>query len=351
MVAGTIQSLGQTTECEVRKQFPADRKTELVISNKFGNITVMKSKVDSIYICGTTLIDHTNKEVGQKSLDLIKMDISASGDTLRINTLYDERFFSVAYKTGRKGYSVNYTINLPVYVNLDIENSFGNISMEDCEGRVKLRLSHGTLTAGILERGNEKPLNNIDINHSNVKIANANWLIANLKHCPSVEISQGQALLVTSEYSTITLPFINSLVMDSKSDLVSIGRVTNLVAETWITKAVIGEVTDILRINSNLSTFRLNTLSEGFSEVELTGQNGSFVIGIYPETSFRMSAIATMGSIDVSSLTTKDLKRDSLTKTRYILSGQVGKISNTMAKFQAEITNGKLEIIENKGDK
>ena len=351
MAAGTVQALGQATECEVRKQFPADRNTELIISNKFGNITFMKSNVDSVYICGTTRIDHSNQETGQKSLDLITMDISVSGDTLRINTIYDDRFFSSPYKTGRKGYSVNYTINVPVYINIDIENSFGNISLEDCEGRVKLRLSHGNLTAGSLARGNEKPLNNIDIKHSNVKIANANWLIANLQHCPSVEISQGQALLFTSEYSTITLPYVNSVVLDSKSDLVSIGRVTNFVAETWITKAVIGEVADILRITSNLSTIRLNTLSEGFSEVELTGQNSSFVIGVDPETSFRMSAIGTMASIDVRSLTTKDMKRDVLTDTRYRLSGHVGKRSTTLSTFRADISNGKLEIIENRGDK
>lgn len=335
----------ETSDCVIVKSFKADKNTKLSIENRYGTITIINSAIDSVNICGIVTIDHPNAQIAQRSLSLVKTEINTRGNDISIVTSFDERFFSSSFSSGRKSFQVNYIIKAPVYINLDIINSFGGVMLEKISGSVNISLSHGNLTTGRLLRGNIKPLNSIVLRHSRAKIPDANWLIIESYHSPSVDIESCQALSVISEFSTINIGRVNSLVFSSKSDLYSIMKVTNCISETWLTKVKIADIADVLRATANMSAFRIDKLQTGFTELELIGNNTIFTIVCDGSNSFFLSAKSENAVITLPKSHSGDIHRVAETTGRFSLSGIVGTDQKTESRINAVLSQGKLELL------
>ncbi|MFO7575390.1 MAG: hypothetical protein R6W67_09565 [Bacteroidales bacterium] len=338
-------SCPETTDCVIIKSFKAGEKTELNIENRYGTISIVNSPVDSVIICGTMLIDHTNPQTAEKSLSLINMEINSTGNNINVKTSFDDRFFTSSFSSGRKSFNVNYIIKVPSFINLNIENSFGDVILEDISGFVNISLNHGNLSAGRLLRDNVKPLNSIILNHSRAKISDAGWLIIESYHSPSVEISNCQALSVISEFSGINIGSVNSLVFSSKSDVYTIDKVTNCVSEVWLTRVKISEISDILRTTANISTFRIDKLLNDFTEINLIGHNSAFTFVCDGSNSFMLSAKAESAVIDLPEAYRGNITRQSESPVSFKLSGLFGNDQNTKSKVNAVISQGKLEFL------
>ena len=188
----------------------------------------------------------------RKSMKLITISADKSKDTIYVSTLYDKQFFSESVRNGRKSFSVDYLIKLPAYLDLNITDEFGNVSIEELSGTLNVRLSQGILSARRLKKGNVKPISSIYADHVKVIIDEVNWMIMTLYNCPSVNIGKGQALMITSSISKIKMEEISSLVADSKSDNYNIQSINNFISE------------------STYSTFEIVYLMNSLSQNQLT---------------------------------------------------------------------------------
>jgi hypothetical protein len=341
----------EISDCVVIKSFPANEKTSISIENRYGTITIVNSTVDSVIICGTMMVDHPSPETAQKSLNLIKMEIDFAENNINVKTSFDDRFFSSSFSSGRKNFNVNYIIKVPSYINLDIENSFGDIIMGDISGFVNISLNHGNLITGRLVRDNTKPLNSIILNNSRATIADANWLVIESYHSPSVEITKCQALSLFSEYSGINIGRVNSIVFSSKSDFYSIKEVANCISEIWMTKVKISEMTDILRTTANLSSLRIDKLSDDFSEIELIGHNSEFTVLCDGSNSFLLTVKAETAVVNLPKTASDNIKKESESLNSFNLSGLFGDNQNTTSKVNAVISQGRLEFLTVSGRK
>jgi hypothetical protein len=281
----TVNLAAQEAGCNIRKKYPVVNGTSLKLSNKYGDVNIITSESDSLSICATITIEQDDKEIANKSLTLINIDFRNIRDTIIVETSFEKKFFSTAYRQGRRSFSVDYTIELPTDVNVDVTNIFGDISVEELTGIVKLRLSQGTLNAKKLTRGNIQPLNSINIDHGNIDADNINWIRMTLRNCQSVSIEKGQALAINSDFSKIRLGEISSLVSSSKSDNYKIRSVKNMASESSYSGYEIdnlyGRLSSKLTYGSMLVSipgkeFRNIDILSNSAPVTIVGQNSSF---------------------------------------------------------------------------
>ncbi|MBE0674006.1 MAG: hypothetical protein IH591_05040, partial [Bacteroidales bacterium] len=305
----------------------------------------INTDIDSVIVCGTATIDHSDPETAANSMKLIIMDVKSEGDTISVNTIFDEKFFSSAYKTGRKGFNINYVIKAPGYVNINLDNSFGDIVLDKITGSTTIKLAHGNLIVGELTRGNQKPINSIVIRDAGASINKANWLSLETVNCQSVEISSVQALSAISESSTISIEKVNSVVLNSKYDIYAIGMVTNCSAETWLSKIKISGLADMLEINAKVSTVRIDEIEEGFRNIVITGDNSGFSLAFKPSVSFLLNAGLKNSAADISGVKFHNLVREGGKNADFNLRGFVGIDHNTGSRIEAGISNGKLELL------
>jgi hypothetical protein len=339
----------QPAECIVWKSFPADRLTELIISNKFGDITLINSNVDSVIICGTASVEYNDTEMARKGLDLIRLDISLLDNRISGITTFDQKFFSSAFSTGRKSFNVSYIIKSPAYINVMIENSFGNIEIEEITGKADLTISHGSINAVRLARGNEKPVNRVVVRHSKATVGNAGWLGMELYHSPMVSIGTAQALSAVSEFSAVTIGSVNSMVINSVSDKYKVESLARGVVEAQLSTIEISSLAELIRADASLSTIRIGRLEKGFGEVNMTGSSTVFALGVPRLTPYRLSAILRgAATIIVPPVDRELLSTESSVPGVYIVSGSGGGGTPAKSAINGDLNSGKLEIFHSK---
>jgi len=336
---------GQPAECVVWKSFPADRMTELSISNKYGDITLLNTNADSVIVCATAWVEYSDPEMARRGLDLIRLNVGSADNRISCITAFDEKFFSTAFRTGRKSFNVSYIIKVPAYMNVTIDNSFGNIKVEHLTGKADITISHGSINATSLARGNEKPVNRIVVRHSKATIGDAGWLGMELYHSPMAEIGSIQAGSFVSEFSNIMIRRANSLVINSKSDKYRVENLANCVVEAKLSTIEISSLSEIFRADATLSTITIGSLVSGFSEVNVTGRSTAYAFGIPPSAPYRISVIARgAATVIVPDEDKQLLSRESSVPGVFIISGTGGGGIPTKSSISAELNSGKIEV-------
>jgi len=340
-IAGVLQA--QNTDCIVRKSFFAREGTYLRISNKFGDINIITSKDDSISVCAIITIKQDDEELLQKSISLIKIDIDKSKDTVDIQTVFDEKFFSPSYRKGRSGFSVDYAISVPAGTNLAIKNAFGDVVLDQISGIVNAKLSQGDFRASKLTRGNLKPVSSLYFENGKVSIEEANWLTMTTRHCQSVKIGRVKALLMTSEFSKLTIGELSSLVCNSKSDSYEITAVKNLIAESYYTAFEIGQLSGQLRARTSYGTISVSELLKDFTIIDVTSSHTPFKIVTQKGASFKTDITVTNTLLYFPFEVNPMVKR-STEKNATTITGVAGSNRDTQSLIKIKADFGTLEI-------
>jgi hypothetical protein len=335
--------LAQNEKCNITKTVSVKKGTTLVLSNKYGDVNFITVQDDSVTVCATITIEQEDEILLRKNLKLVNVRIEKSDDTIKIATQYDKKFFSESSREGRKSFNVDYLIKIPVYLDLNIINEFGNISLEELSGYANLRLFQGFLSARKLTRGNEKPISSIYIDHGKLSIDELNWMTMTVYNCSSVNIWKAQALMIKSTISKIKTGDINSIVIDSKSDNYNIKSVNNLMMESTYSSFEIGILTGQLKSKTTYGSVNISDLKKGFNNIDIvSGQTQvSFNTGL--SASFMADIVSTDSSVEFPSVTYPDILR---TESGYstTLLGTAGTDRQTKSVIKIRSTGGKLTI-------
>ena len=346
ILLGTLAAttlFAQENGCYIERSYPAFKGIKLAVSNKYGDINILNTKTDSLIICATISIEQEDNVLLSKSLQLIDFNITNSSDSVAVTTLYNKDFFSTKYSKGRKSFSVDYIIKVPVYTDLYLNNSFGNISVEDCSGYINTKLSQGILVLKNLTRGNIKPINSVTVFHSDVDINKASWLSMNIKNCQSVKIGDIQALLIGSEFSKINIGKVNSLVTNSKSDHYEIGSIFNLGSESTYSSFNIGSLDGQLSSTSVFGSVSVANLRKGFSTIKIEANHTPVTIKTEKGISFKTDISASNNPVEFAFDNDPGINR-TVINSQVTITGVAGGNKQTSSLIIITTTLGKLII-------
>ncbi len=333
----------QVNECYLKKAYLASEGFKLAVSNKYGDINILTTNKDSLFICATINIEQEDKSLVSKSLELINFNIKENTDSLAVATIYDKDFFTPKYSKGRKSFRVDYTIQIPVYTDLYLTNTFGNISVEDCSGYLNTKLSQGLLLIKNLSRGNVKPFNSISVFNTDVNIIKANWLSLNLRNCQSVKIGDVQAMLINSEVSKINIEKVNSLVIKSKSDNYQINNIRNMDSESTYSSFTIASCEEMLSLKSVLGSLSLAKLKRDFNNLNITATHSLVTIQTEKGISFRTDISATNNPVEFAFDGDPGINR-TVNNLLVTITGVAGENKQTNSLIKIRTTLGKLVI-------
>ena len=314
-----------------------------MLSNKYGDVNCITGKDDSLSICATITIVQDNEILLRKNLNLININVNKSGDTIKVETEYDKKFFSESNREGRKSFSVDYLVKTPVYLNVNIVNEFGNVSLEELSGSVNLRVSQGLLSARKLSRGNEKPINTIYVDHGKISIDESNWMNMTVYNCSSVSILKAQALMIKSAISKIRTGEINSLVIDSKSDNYSIRSINKIIVESTYSTFEIGVLSGQLKSKTIYGSLNISDLKKGFSSIDIVSDLTQVLINTGTNSSFIADIVAISSDIEFPSGKYPGILR-SESNNSVTLIGTAGAEKATKSLLKIRASSGKVTI-------
>ena len=270
MIAGTANAEMTKT---IRKAWPKSSVTALKVTNKFGEIKINDTGGDSVSIKVEITVANTSDSRAKELINLIKVDFQKNGGLAIAETRIDEDFRS------KQSFTINYQINIPRDKELDITNRYGNVVVNQLEGKGTFNVSYGNLTTGRMNVPSGSPaVINVSYGKADIEAVNQATMIFKYSQLSGGEFGQ---LNLESKYSPhINLHKVNRLHLDSKYDNINIDEIGTLQSVSKYTSYKIGLLRENLNLDTGYGSVRINEVEPKFGNIEITNSYGGINIGL-----------------------------------------------------------------------
>ena len=287
----SVSLYAKDVQKQFSKEYDATGVELLKINNRYGEVEIVSSDNNKIIIVVDVQLSHPNEAKAEKLLSMINVEFSDNDNTIEARTVID-RQFSIENRGPHRGFSIDYRVEMPEDMNLDVSNRYGDLKAGTLSGHVDIRIKYGSLFIKNLTRGNVEPLNRIAGEYLRVAdIAEAGWLELTLRYVSKFNMLNAQALLIDSRYSTNnTIDNVSSVVIDSKYDRFEIHNLNNIVAESAYTSFHIGNLSKKLDIETRYGSIDVSNTEPGFEIIRTDVGYCSVKLGFDERASYKLKA-------------------------------------------------------------
>ncbi len=138
---------------KIEGKFDTSPEDWCVVKNKFGEVRIVPSENNTLYYEVNVRISARNDKKAQEMLDGIGVSAQKEGKYVRLTT----EFSGVDCNSCE--IEVNYLIKMPLKLNLDLQNKFGNADISPVQGKAILDVKHGRLYLAKLSDKHENLVN------------------------------------------------------------------------------------------------------------------------------------------------------------------------------------------------
>lgn len=329
------------------KSVPVSKETSLEVSNKYGKIHITSWDKDSAYIRAEVKAFASNQSKLDKMFDGVKVNITETNYIIRAQTSFTQNinmlFESFKGMTSNlisydSHIEINYYISIPDYLNLIIDNKYGDVYMEDNTGSLSVIVSNGTFKANSLSKNASITMTFCD--------ATINSMASGRIDASFSDISLGETgyLKIKSISSKLDIRRAETINIESRRDKVYIGKIESLNGNSYFTDFKINDLhkdmdltTRYGSVNTDLieNRFETITINSDYSDISLEfDQGSSYSLDIRHINTF---IVLPDKNIDTEK---KAINED---KKEFMTSGTVGKNPGT-AKVKIDANRGNIYL-------
>ncbi|MBI9036207.1 MAG: DUF4097 family beta strand repeat protein [Bacteroidales bacterium] len=266
------------------------------ISNKFGDINIENTTADKITIDAVVIVKARSKEKADKIIESIKITISKSGSIVKAETDMED------LKMNNVDLEINYTVTMPAYLNTNLINKYGNVTINELHGKSNLAVKYGSLNVNKILDGNEKPLSSVELGYCEHSTINEfNWGKVVIKYS-KLKVGGGQALVVSSKYSKLDLGNFSSIVAEAGYDNYNVGEIKNLVLTAKYTDVEIAKLTKKLQLENKYGDVSVETIPDGFSSIDVVSKYAQIKLGLAENANYNLDIKTSYADVKYNSL-------------------------------------------------
>ncbi len=261
-------------EIKQTKVFKVLPSGTLEVINKYGSIFVDTWDTDSVKIDVKFLISEKNENRFNKTRNNVTFDFSGNSMYRSVKTEYGSSYSSL-FKDLKEATNllssdndqthVDYYITIPDYINLKIDNKYGDIILPSLNGDLTVNLSNGNLQAKHLNGNNHLDLSfgntyiktiaqgDLALNFMDTRIDQTNNISLNSKSS-DIQIEKGNLIRLIGRRGQIIIKDINYLFGDTEFCELFIGKVSTE-ASLSLKYGILRE----LRGDINVKSFKINS--------------------------------------------------------------------------------------------
>lgn len=325
---------------EFKKEFNLNKASTLSVSNTFGDINILNWDKNTALIEVSVEVEFSSEKKAKEVIQLIDVNFNQEGDLIKANTVIENELKKIKnFNTKNSRISIQYEIKVPKYINVNIDNKFGNVFIDRIDGHADISVKFGTLKIYELSRGNQKPLNNIYLAYSSdeSKIENANWLNITSRYS-ELRLNDVKALAIDSKYSEVTIDKVNSVAATSAFDEYDIDNARNISIQGGYTEVEIGKIYQKLELQTKYGEVNVNYIDVDFEEVTINGKYTDIEISIDPQAGYKLNAMAKYGNITFPShIKVSRIKENTQTRMFGTIGSGKGNVNLTLNYGSIEI--------------
>lgn len=257
------------------RNFKATATTVVDISNKYGTILVSTWEKDSVSIKITLKILERNENRFNKIKENVSFDFSHSGSSIKANTVFGSKYASliknVAEATNYRSADseqtrIEYQIKVPSYINLTIDNKYGDIILPSLKGNVKITMSNGNLQCRDIDGQTE-----LDLDFGNAEFNNLRQVNASLNFI-QLNANKVGSMTLNGRSSQIDIETVETIRLNSRRDKINISKISSIYGESYFSKLQLKTVLKECQLKLSYGRLSMLNMASGFKKLELNSQ-------------------------------------------------------------------------------
>ncbi len=329
---------GEIFSKTVKQEFLVNEQTLLDINNKFGKIDFIDWEKNSVNLEVLIIVKDLKKEKADAILNKISIKIEELESLIKIETIIEES--RNKNKSGEQNFEINYTVSLPRYLKLKVQNKFGDIFINEHNGKSNFDVQFGDFRANKLMFDDSKPMSTISASYGNVSIGTCTWAKF-LTSFGDLSIDECKAIISLSSYSDVKIKNVSSLICDSKFDSYKIGTVNNLVLNAGYVDIEVQKIINKLELDMEFGDFEVKEISPEFKEIKIINEYGTIDLELNENISYNLDATVEYCEIEFDGGNNLNIVKNGEGKK---ISGKFGPDINTTAKITIDSKFGEIEL-------
>ena len=244
----------------ITKSYDIRKDTRIEVSNKFGDVIIKTWDKGSVEIRVEIEARGRNEAKTQRILDAIDINF---------NDRISNGYLSVKTDVGNTGnnasFSINYEISMPDGNSMVLQNSFGNVYMDDYRGDLQLKLKYGQLVAGALSDGD------ISVSFSPSRCEIDALLAGELDLGYSkMTIDAVGDIKITSRFSDLEIEKGGDISLEARYGDLEIASLKSLEGELQFAGLEIGYLSERLEVEARYGDgIKIEKISKNFKEIDI----------------------------------------------------------------------------------
>jgi hypothetical protein len=343
-------SLSAQNESEMRsfiKTVHVGKETTLEVNNKYGTIHVTSWSKDSAYIRAEVKAYASSLSKLNKMFDGVTVNITESNYLVRAQTDFTQNinmlFESFKGMTSKlisydSRVEINYYINIPDYLDLKIDNKYGDVYMEDNTGDFSVSVTNGSFKANSLGKGSSLTLAFCDATINSIASGKIDGSFS--------EISVGETgdLSINSISSRYDIKKAGEIRTESRRDKFFIDEIESLQGNSYFTDYNINTLKKEIRLTTRYGSVNADFIEKGFDGIDITSSYSDLSLEFDENVSYNLDIRHINAFLVLPDRNTKTEKKAlNEEKKEYMTFGTVGRNPGT-TKVKIDATRGNIYL-------
>ncbi len=329
---------------EIHETYPLNNQSSLTIQNKYGKIDLMNWDKNSVDVKVQIVLNDVNDEQAEEILNAIQIEYGTEGNSIYFKTVYDEKLSKNIFRfnDGGKKFEVNYIVQMPHSLLVDIKNKYGDVFIEKLSSASQIDVKYGNLKANNISSESKDPMAVIYLSYSEANIETCSWLKVNSKYS-KCRINSSKALIIVSKYSKFHIERGSSIVTESKYDEYDVGDIANFVTDASYGNFKFNSIGKKLQMETNYTDVKVGYVPASFEMIKVSNRYGSYKVGIENGSSYQLKGYAKYGDIKYPDNSRVSRFQET---TELSLEGFVGSNEKAQAKVIVDTKYGSIDLAD-----
>ena len=268
----------------IKKEYAVDRNATVDIDNKYGNINITTWNKNRVEITVKITVKGNDLSTVEKRLERINVDFNANSSSVSAKTRFNNSSSGWSFwgKSNNISYKVHYTIKMPKSNSVNLDNDYGNILIDQIDGKTDINCDYGKLIIGDLNNSN----NNINIdycNSSSIDFMKSGSINADYS---KLTVDKTDAVKINSDYTTIAIGTANTVTFNADYGSIKVDDVNNISGNSDYVSIRLGTVSKNLNLKADYGSIKIKELARGFNKAEISSEYAGITIGTKASNNF-----------------------------------------------------------------
>ena len=327
----------------IKKSFSVNKDAKVSLNNRYGNLNITTWNKNTVEIEVTITVKGNDLDDVEDKLSTINVEFNANSNLVDAETVFGSKKSNWSWwkKSKNLNYKINYVVKMPKSNSVDLDNDYGNIYLDNLDGKADINCDYGKISIGNLSASN----NNINLDYCSTSTINSMKSGGVNLDYSKLNIDKTEKVRVNADYSNVKLGETGTVDFNSDYGSISIEEANNVSGNSDYTSMRFGTIRKNLTIDTDYGSVTVKNLAKGFENVDIDGQYAGIRIGVDPNAVFNFEIDLQYAGFSRDNDKMEFFKSLSKSTKKYY-EGKFGN-GNTNSKIKIRSQYGGLSIKEN----